>query len=74
MASIIAHELKKRLPTPDLNAWYDNRGMEKRRQVRLTFGTTQTAVNGSKYNVTLGALNYLISTQSGSMPAAVSAQ
>jgi hypothetical protein len=60
MASIIAHELEEAVTDPDLNAWYDNRGMENADKCAWTFGTTSTAPNGSKYNVTLGTMNYLI--------------
>lgn len=60
MASIIAHELEEAATDPDLNAWYDNRGAENADKCAWTFGTTSTANNGSKYNVTLGGSNYLI--------------
>ena len=60
MASIIAHELEEAVTDPDLNAWYDNRGAENADKCAWTFGTTQTASNGSLYNVTLGNRNYLI--------------
>lgn len=60
MASIIAHELEEAVTDPDLNAWYDSRGAENADKCAWTFGTTHTATNGSKYNITLGARNYLI--------------
>lgn len=60
MASIIAHELEEAVSDPDLNAWYDNRGAENADKCAWTFGTEFTASNGSKYNMTLGARNYLI--------------
>lgn len=60
MASIIAHELEEAATDPDLNAWYDNRGYENADKCAWTFGTTSTASNGSKYNVTLGSRQYLI--------------
>ena len=60
MASIIAHELEESVTDPDLNAWYDRRGQENADKCAWTFGTTQTASNGSQYNMTLGGLNYLI--------------
>jgi len=60
MASIISHELEETVTDPDLNAWYDNRGAENADKCAWTFGTTHTAANGSKYNMTLGSLNYLI--------------
>ena len=60
MASIIAHELVEAVSDPDLNAWYDTRGAENADKCAWTFGTTSTAPNGSKYNVTLGGKQYLI--------------
>lgn len=60
MASVIAHELEEATTDPDLNAWYDRRGYENADKCAWTFGTTKTASNGSKYNMTLGGLNYLI--------------
>ncbi len=60
MASIIAHEFEESTSDPDLNAWYDGRGAENADKCAWTFGTQSTASNGSKYNVTLGGLKYLI--------------
>jgi hypothetical protein len=60
MASIIAHELEEAVTDPDLNAWYDRRGMENADKCAWTFGAQSTAANGSKYNMTLGTRNYLI--------------
>jgi hypothetical protein len=60
MASIIAHELEEAVTDPDLNAWYDRRGYENADKCAWTFGTTSSAPNGSKYNVTLGGVSYLI--------------
>ena len=60
MASIIAHELEEAITDPDLNAWYDRRGQENADKCAWTFGTTSTAGNDSKYNVTLGGNNFLI--------------
>jgi len=60
MASIIAHELEEAVTDPDLNAWYDIRGYENADKCAWTFGATDTAANGSKYNVTLGGSRYLI--------------
>jgi Phosphate-induced protein 1 conserved region len=60
MASIIAHELEEAATDPDLNAWYDSSGAENADKCAWTFGTTSTASNGSKYNVTLGARQYYI--------------
>lgn len=52
MASVIAHELEEATTDPDLNAWFDSRGNENADKCAWTFGTTSTAGNGSKYNVT----------------------
>jgi len=60
MVSIIAHELEEATTDPDLNAWFDSRGAENADKCAWTFGTTKTASNGSKYNMTLGGMNYLI--------------
>ena len=59
-ASIIAHELEEAATDPDLNAWYDSSGEENADKCAWTFGTTHTASNGSKYNVTFGSRQYLI--------------
>jgi Phosphate-induced protein 1 conserved region len=60
MANIIAHELEEAVTDPDLNAWYDSRGLENADKCAWTFGTTHTAANGSQYNMTLGSREYLI--------------
>ena len=60
MASIVAHELVEAATDPDLNAWYDSRGYENADKCAWTFGTTNTSSNGSKYNMVLGGLNFLI--------------
>jgi len=60
MASIIAHELEEAISDPDLNAWYDSTGKENADKCAWTFGTTQTAANGSAYNMILGSLKFLI--------------
>ncbi len=60
MASVIAHELEEMATDPNLNAWYDTRGQENADKCAWTFGTTNTAPNGSLYNMTLGGSQYLI--------------
>jgi hypothetical protein len=60
MASVVAHELEEAATDPDLNAWYDNRGYENADKCAWTFGTTSTAPNGAKYNMTLGGRPFLI--------------
>ena len=60
MASIIAHELEEATTDPDLNAWYDSRGQENADKCAWTFGATYTVSNGSKANMKLGTMDYLI--------------
>lgn len=60
MASVITHELDEAVTDPDLNAWFDTRGYENADKCAWTFGTTQTASNGARYNVTLGGRQFLI--------------
>ena len=60
MASIMSHELEESVTDPDLNAWYDSTGAGNGDKCAWNFGATQTAANGSKYNITLGTRQYLI--------------
>ncbi|MCE5231952.1 MAG: hypothetical protein ABFC67_11775 [Mizugakiibacter sp.] len=60
MASIISHELEEAVTDPDLNAWYDRRGQENADKCAWTFGTEYTVANGSKANMNLGGMDYLI--------------
>ncbi|HTL12051.1 MAG TPA: hypothetical protein VL588_06165, partial [Bdellovibrionota bacterium] len=60
MASIISHELEEAVTDPQLNAWYDKRGYENADKCAWTFGSVSTAPNGSKYNVVLNGVSYLI--------------
>jgi sugar lactone lactonase YvrE len=60
MVSVIAHELEETATDPDLNAWYDNSGQENADKCAWNFGTTHTESNGSAYNMTLGARDYLV--------------
>ncbi len=60
MASIIAHELEEAVTDPDLNAWYDSRGMENADKCAWTFGSVYLLPNGAYANMVLGGLNYLI--------------
>lgn len=59
MASIISHELEEAATDPDLNAWYDRRGMENADKCAWTFGTTYNNGTGIA-NVHLGTRDYLI--------------
>ena len=60
MASIISHELEETVTDPDLNAWYDRRGMENADKCAWTFGTQYTVSNGARANMRLGTRDYLI--------------
>ncbi|HZS35818.1 MAG TPA: hypothetical protein VFF06_03280 [Polyangia bacterium] len=60
MASVIAHELEETHTDPDGNAWYASDGAENADHCAWTYGSVQTAPNGSYYNMTLGNANYLI--------------
>jgi hypothetical protein len=60
MASVVAHELEEATTDPDLNAWYDQRGYENADKCAWTFGTTYTVANGSKANMKIGGLDFLI--------------
>jgi hypothetical protein len=61
MASFIALELSETATNPDLNAWYSSfDGTEGDDHCTWTYGTTSTASNGAKYNVTWGTKNYLV--------------
>ena len=60
MASIAVHEVEETHTDPDLNAWYASDGAENADHCQWTYGSYQTASNGSYYNVTLGSSQYLI--------------
>jgi hypothetical protein len=60
MASIISHELEEAATDPDLNAWYDRRGMENADKCAWTFGATHTVTNGAQANMTFGGRDWLI--------------
>lgn len=60
MVSVIAHELEEAASDPDLNAWYDAAGAENADKCAWTFGTTSTATNGAKFNVTWNGTQFLI--------------
>lgn len=60
MASVITHELEETATDPGLNAWFDSQGKENADKCAWTFGNQLTATNGSKYNLTLGGLQFLI--------------
>jgi len=60
MASVIAHETEEMVTDPDLNAWYDHRGLENADKCAWKFGTTYQTANGSYANMKLGTMDYLI--------------
>jgi hypothetical protein len=62
MASVIAHELEETVTDPNLNAWYDDNsgGDENADKCAWSFGTTKIAPNGSKYNVVISKLQFMI--------------
>ncbi len=64
MVSVMAHELEETATDPRGAGWYDTKGEENGDKCAWTFGTTYTAPNGSKANMTLGPAgnqrNYLI--------------
>lgn len=60
MISVIAHELEEAATDPQLNAWYDGTGAENADKCAWNFGATSTATNGSKYNMTINGVQYLV--------------
>ncbi len=60
MASVIVHELEETVTDPNFTGWYDSVGYENSDKCAWKFGVLSTAANGSRYNVTLGTLKYLI--------------
>jgi hypothetical protein len=60
MVNLIAHEFEETVTDPQLNAWYDSRGLENADKCAWNFGSTFTEPNGSVANMTLGTRDYLI--------------
>ena len=56
----IAHELSEAVTDPDLNAWFDDTGMENADKCAFTFGHVELAPNGSGTNVHWGSRDFLI--------------
>ena len=56
----LAHEIEEANTDPHLNAWYDQRGNENADKCAWTFGTTYTAANGAKYNMTINGRQWLV--------------
>jgi hypothetical protein len=60
MASVISHEQEETATDEDLNAWFDRSGAENADKCAWTFGAEYTVGNGSKANMNLGGLDFLI--------------
>jgi len=60
MASLIAHELTETVTDPELNAWYDSRGLENGDKCAWSFGAVTKLPSGAKYNMVLGNRKFLI--------------
>lgn len=60
MVNIIAHELVATITDPYLDAWYDANGNENADKCAWNFGQTQTAENGSQYNIIINGLKFLV--------------
>lgn len=60
MISVIAHEIAEAATDPLGTAWYDATGAENADKCSWTYGATSVASNGSRYNLTLGGVNYLV--------------
>ncbi len=61
MVSVMTHELSETVTDPDLNAWLDSPGRaENGDKCAWNFGTTSAAANGSRFNVTLGGMRFLV--------------
>jgi hypothetical protein len=61
MASVIMHVLEEAATDPNLNAWWQtSSGMDNADKCAWTFQPTQTAPNGSRYNVQWGSRKFLI--------------
>jgi hypothetical protein len=57
----LAHEIEETTTDARGDAWFDNRGYENADKCAWIWGTTQTASNGGKYNMTLSdGKSYLI--------------
>lgn len=60
MVSVVAHELVEAVTDPNLDAWYDKNGEENADKCSWSFGNTYYLPNGSKANMNLGGMEYLI--------------
>jgi hypothetical protein len=60
MASSIAHFLDELVTDPLFTAWYDGQGRENAAKCNGQYGTTAIAGNGSRYNMVLNGMQFLI--------------
>jgi hypothetical protein len=63
MASAFTHEAEETATDPLINAWLDNCGNESSDKCAYNYGATGAAVNGTTFNLQLGARQYLIQQQ-----------
>ncbi|GJG86528.1 hypothetical protein tb265_17090 [Gemmatimonadetes bacterium T265] len=56
----LVHEVEESTTDYLGNAWYDRQGYENADKCAWTWGTTSTAANGAKYNITIGGKNFLV--------------
>lgn len=56
----LVHEIEESTTDYLGNAWYDRSGNENADKCAWNFGTTSTASNGAKYNITIGGKNFLV--------------
>jgi len=60
MLSVVAHELVEAVSDPLLNAWFDSAGNENADKCAWSFAPSQTATNGSLYNIIVGGAQFYI--------------
>ena len=56
----LGHELEEAATDPEGTAWYDRLGNENADKCAWKFGTTQTAANGTQWNILVGGKQYLV--------------
>ncbi len=56
----LAHELEEAATDPEGTAWYDRRGNENADKCAWNFGTTQTAANGTRWNILAGGKQFYV--------------
>lgn len=60
MASIIAHELTETTSDPELDAWFDDAGLENADKCAWQFGSVYAAKGGGYANAKIGARDFLL--------------